>query len=618
MFSRVVHRRRNNNRNKEKEEMNPIQQWQDLFRDNSDPDNIEKGIIRFSRELFPSAIDELLGVAECHKHIYQECLSNYSAQYKFPTERQLQLVVFRGAAKSTIANLIFATYIICFNGNEIILPNNERALVNEDLIIIASETNNFAVNWVSRIRMELAVNPMIKKVFGTMKPKAIRDDNGMWRLNIFLAQKQQGNNPLYAGKNVHLLGLGVGQQTRGVNVGGRPTLIIADDLYSAKSVVTPEAREKTRYWFNNELKNTLNPQRGKIVSIGTVVHEDTIIVDNMNSRFWRTVEYPLMSVEKFNEILNNHCKINRDKRTCQIPNSGECEELEKQGYVTAWKQQYPLEYVLQKFAETIENPSEKSESGFWQEFFHQTIAETDKAIRQEQIIVVDFPIKQVGRMTYVQVENYEGKLEWRNLNTAVAIDSATSDQLGAANTAIVWAGIDYLSNVYVLDSRSGKFGVYDYTDENGTLKVGTINELFRMIGDHYTKIYIEVYNLGAEITRQLRVYQKTHGKKNTVIPLSQTDNKEERIIQTLSPYYQSKSIYHRPGQSQLIHQLEYLGKTKLKDEADALEMAVRNLLKPVKNLSIQQEAKAKPVNLLAPLLKPAKEQYAYKDDWLLL
>lgn len=598
--------------------MNPIQQWQDLFRDNSDPENIEKGIIRFSRELFPSAIDELLGIAECHKHIYQECLSNYSAKFKFPTERQLQLVVFRGAAKSTIANLIFATYIICFNGNEIILPNDERALVNEDLIIIASETNNFAVNWVSRIRMELAVNPMIKKVFGTMKPKAIRDDNGMWRLNIFLAQKQQGNNPLYAGKNVHLLGLGVGQQTRGVNVGGRPTLIIADDLYSAKSVVTPEAREKTRYWFNNELKNTLNPQKGKIVSIGTVVHEDTIIVDNINSRFWRTVQYPLMSVEKFNEILNNHCKINRDRRTCQIPNSGECEKLEQQGYVTAWKQQYPLEYVLQKFAETIENPSEKSESGFWQEFFHQTIAETDKAIRQEQIIVVDFPIKQVGRTTYVQVENYEGKLEWRNLNTAIAIDSATSDQLGAANTAILWAGIDYLSNVYVLDSRSGKYGVYDYTDEQGTLKVGVIDELFRIIGNHYTKIYIEVYNLGAEITRQLRVYQKKYGKHNTVIPLSQTDNKEERIIQTLSPYYQSKSIIHRPGQSQLIHQLEYLGKTKLKDEADALEMAVRNLLKPFKNLSIQQEVKSKPVNLLAPLLKPAKEQYAYKDDWLLL
>lgn len=597
--------------------------WQQLFADNSDPENIERGIIRFAREMFPMTIDSLYGVPAIHIDIYDRLLDLYNPKRRYPIERQLQLVVFRGASKSTLSNLVFASYVICFNGKEIILPNGVKAIINEDLIVIGSETNAFAVNWVTRLRTELSVNTELKKRFGRMKPSGIKDDEGKWRLNAFTALRQNGydmegkRNELFQGRNVTVIGLGVGQQTRGMNISGRPSLIIADDLYSAKGLVTDEARDKTRYWFENELVNTLDAVKGKIVSIGTVVHEDTIVVDNMKSRFWDTVEYPLMDVTKFNEVLTKHCKINRDLRSCIIPNSNECEQLEKEGYTTAWPSRFPLESVLMKLAEKIEKPAEKSESGFWQEFFHLIIAERDKAIRRDQMVVIDFPIKFANATTYVGISK-DGKEEWRNVNTVLAVDSATSSELGSANTAIVWVGMDYLSNLYVLYSASGKYGIYDMTDdETKETRIGVVNQIFRVIKEHRPKVVVEVYNIGHEILRQLRHYMKQIGKRLSLVPVTQSEDKLERIIQTLSPYYQSKSVIHRPGQNELMHQLEYLGKTKFKDEADAFESAVRNLLKPTKNIPLHENTRSKPINLMEQILNKTNDSIQdLRNKWI--
>lgn len=597
-----------------------ILEWQHLLSDNSDPENTERGIVLFGKKMFPQSIDSRYGTPEIHIDMYRQLLDLFNPAYRFPTERQLQLIVFRGASKSTISNLVFVSYILCFNGKHIILPDGHKVAIEEDLIVIGSETNAFAVNWVSRVRTELSLNKDIKLIFGRMKPASIRDDEGRWRLNAFTAVKNGTGIDSevydeYMGRNATVVGLGVGQQTRGMNISGRPSLILADDLYSAKGLVTDEARAKTRYWFENELVNTLDPVKGKIVSIGTVVHEDTIVVDNKNSRFWRTVEYPLMEVDKFNEVLNKYCQINRDLRRCIIPSTEECEKLEHQGYVTNWNSRFRLEGVLMKLSERIEKPSDASESGFWQEYFHLIISERDKAIRADQIVTIDFSIKCKNRITYVGIIKNE-EIEWRNLNTILVVDSATSDSLGAAKTAIVWVGMDYLSNIYILHSSSGNYGVYDTKDEEtGETKVGTINQIIRIIQDHTPKVGIEVYNVGAEILRQLKYYTKTIGKRLTLFPIVQTENKLERIVQTLSPYYQSKSVIHKPGQDNLVHQLQYLGKTKFRDEADALESAVRNLNKPAINTPLKEKDKKPVINQMERiLLKNTK--FIKNEEWI--
>src|SRR3990167_8676597 len=99
--------------------INDILTWQRIWGDNSKLTDNERGIISFSRMVFPDHIEKEYGIPDIHRHVYEDLLSLYSSKLRFLTERQRQLIIFRGASKSTIALGVFLTYIICFNGLKI-------------------------------------------------------------------------------------------------------------------------------------------------------------------------------------------------------------------------------------------------------------------------------------------------------------------------------------------------------------------------------------------------------------------------------------------------------------------------------------------------------------------
>jgi len=597
-------------------ELNKALQWREIWADNSNPDDTTRGIINFAITVFPDIAYD--AVPQVHKDIYRDLMQLYNPMYRFAQERQIHEIVFRGGAKSTISTFIFPTYIACMNGFKVKVADWDRETctlnsyngieveIKEDLIVIMSETGSMAENWVTQIRGAIANNRMIRGVFGNIKSESMKDDEGKWTRSAFTVIKDNLQFDWMRGKGLTILGKGVNMQIRGINVKGRPTLIIFDDLYSLGNTKTPESRAKIRYIANAEAKNSLDPVRGKIVSIGTVVHEDTIVIDYKRSKFWHTVEYPIMEKVLFDEIINKYCKINRD--TCQMtyPSTEKCKELESRGYVTHWETRWSLEMLLSAYAEKIES---RTESMFWQEFFHITLAEDDKRIRQDMIRWCS--IELVGReidghfYSFVKILGEDGKEdEYRHVNLGIGIDAAISYKLSADNSAIILVGIDYYGRLYVIRNESGKWGISDEfregsvnefinrlcLDKSKIARIGSTDEMFRWmyttegtkfsITKHRPKFIVEVNSIGAEIYRQVKNKMSNYGMRYMLTEVLQTTNKEERILDTLQPYYQGRAVYHNRGQEKLVYELEYLGKAKNDDNADIFATVVSQLVKP--------------------------------------
>ena len=564
-----------------------IKQWQLLFADNTDLDNPDKGIRGYATKLFPETIKERFGFPPIHKEMYEEFLLLYDPSKTLMQERQLQEILFRGASKSTLALLVCSSYIGCYNGKEILLPNGEKALVEEDVAVLASETNSFATNWSMRIRSEFGTNRTLTQIFGRMRSRGITDEEGNWTKGCFTILRSRLPE-IYRGKDMTFISRGVGQQIRGLNIHGRPTIVFADDLYSLKGTLTPETRAKTRYWFNSECKNTLDNVEGKIMSIGTVVHEDTVVVDHKkNTEDWKTVEHAVMPLENFQKVISEHCKVDRDIAECSIPDATQCMQLEQHGYITLWPQKFPLRSVLLKFRESI---VQRTEAGFWQEMFHQVITEKEKTIKQSMMRVKDFDIviREGDKVPFVRIVE-GGEVEYRNVNLGIGMDCATSFKPDAANSAIVYFAIDYRSRVYVITAAQGKWGTRDEMKDGVIETKGTVDEVFRILGkDERPRVVIEVNHVGAEVSRSFKRQARRRGVIINPIEVTQTTNKIERIRDALSPYYQTMSVIHRPGQEMLMHQLQYLGKTGLNDLADAFSTGMAYVKAPPKSIPFKQ------------------------------
>ena len=184
--------------------------------------------------------------------------------------RQLEIIAFRGSAKSTIASLIYPIWCALFK--------------KKNFIILCSDTHTQAKQIITNLIFELEHNERIQKDFGSMKDP--RED---WTAtNIQLKNK------------VRIMSRSRGQKFRGLrHLQYRPDLIVLDDIENIDDVRTKEQRDKTEEWFASDVVPTLDTQVGKLVIIGNMLHNDSIISRLKNkwteSKLGIVKEYPLIN-----------------------------------------------------------------------------------------------------------------------------------------------------------------------------------------------------------------------------------------------------------------------------------------------------------------------------------
>lgn len=639
--------------------------WLLIWSDNSDPYDIDKGLISFARSLFPEDFDPAYGVAEVHKDLCRDLLQLYNPKYTNILERQLQEVLARDFSKSTWTNLGFLLYVICFNGQKILIPdyvfpvrengkvtkegylqsyNGIEAEIDENLIVLSSETFTMAESWVKRDRNQLTNNSKLRQVFGNIQPQGIRaskdiEDSaeaGQWTSGQFKTAKDAKRLRDYQqGKGVTVIAKGGGQQTRGMNIDGRPSLWIMDDIYSMKNTITFESRTKIRFQINTELKNTIDKNKGKVVAINTVVHEDTVTVDNLKSRFWKCIEHPAMDEQKFRYILDNYCKIDRHKGTVDYPDKYKCKELEAQGFATNWPSRKPLHYFLGQFAEQVEN---RTERGFWQEMFNIAIDEQSKKIKRSQMKIAKFEIVYQNNVPFIKFWEQDGTQSFRNVNIFLGTDTAASYAKGADDSCTVKFAIDYYARIYVLQVCSGKFAVTDEFKKpevqakfinkicpeeavtNLIERRGLVDEMLRITEQDNGKavLVIETNNTGNTVVAKTYEKMKMTGRRHQIVAIHNATEKVDRIISTLTPYYSSGGVYHlNQGQESLMTQIENIQVTKLDDEADAFATGVSQAVKPrvlIEYKKDRPEDKTKPYKRPDFLGLPKADNY--HENWI--
>lgn len=641
-------------------------EWLRIWSDNSDPYNIDRGLISFARTLFPEDFDPQYGVGEIHKDLCRDLLQLYNPKYTNILERQLQEVLARDFSKSTWTNLGFLLYVICFNGQKIIIPdyvfpvrekgkivkegymnsyNGIEATIDENLIVLSSETFTMAETWVKRDRNHLTNNRKLRQVFGNLQPEGIRSskdnnedaaENGQWAAGQFKTAKAAERLKDYQrGKGVTVIAKGGGQQTRGMNIDGRPTLWIMDDVYSMKNTQTLESRTKIRFQINTELKNSIDKNKGKVVAINTVVHEDTVTVDNLKSKFWKCIEHPAMDEQKFRWILDNKCKINRHTGVVEYPSKKECEELEDLGFCTNWRSRKSLYFFLGQFAEQVEN---RTERGFWQEMFNIAIDEQSKKIKRSQMKIAKFDIIYQNNVPFIRFWEQDGTQSFRNVNIYLGTDTAASYSKGADDSSTTKFAIDFYARIYVLKVKAGKFAVTDEfkspemqskfvsktcpetVADNLLERRGLVDEMLRITEEDNGKAIwvIETNNTGNTVVAKSYERMKMTGRRHQIIAIHNATEKVDRIISTLTPYYSSGAVYHlSEGQETLMTQIENIQVTKMDDEADSFATGVSQAIKPrvlIEYKKDKPEDKVKKYKRPDFLGKPQDSDY--HKDWV--
>ena len=224
--------------------------------------SFKENIDTFSNFIFPDAMTSQS--PQFHEEIYEFLEASGDGALAAP----------RGHAKSTIAGLFYITWLIV----------NKK----EKYIVYVSSNHTKTVQFLDPIRDAFKDNKRLRELYD-LRITMAKDDDGRDREDCF-----------------DVLGCRVEAVSFEKNLRGfkykhtRPTLIICDDIESDDRVLNPDLRLKDRYKIDKIIIPSLDPERGRMKMIGTILHWDSLLVNKIrlyNGRIYKACD------EGFNNIL---------------------------------------------------------------------------------------------------------------------------------------------------------------------------------------------------------------------------------------------------------------------------------------------------------------------------
>ena len=386
----------------------------------------------------------------------------------------------RGFGKTTLGTIIYPAQKILFQQKKFIMP--------------VSATASSAIEQSENLKLELISNVDIINLFGPMK-----------------ATYNWSKEAWTTANGVRVLPRGAGQQVRGKLFGRtRPDLIIIDDLETTEGTDSEEQRAKLKTWFYSDLCNCVDRSRKdwKIIIIGTVLHEDSLIVELLEDESWDSVRLEL-------------CDDDFNSNWPDFMSSEDCKalymEYKKKGQADVF------------FREYRNLPISTEDATFKAEYF-KDYDETDESFRPERMVNV------------------------------VIVDPAKTVQMHSADSAVIGIGVDRDSRrIYIRDVVSGKFRPDELYDK-----------MFDMVESlKATVLAVEVTSLNEFITQPIKNEMMVRGVFPRFVELSARAHKADRVA-ALAPFYRLGYIYHNPNVcAKLESQLMAFPKSKLWDVMDA-------------------------------------------------
>ncbi len=401
-----------------------------------------------------------------------------------PSIKKVVIAAPRGWGKTTINTIGYPAKKLCFR--------------EKRFIVTVSATADKAKMDAKSLKTALLSSSMIKATFGNLK-----ENSPLWSETQF-----------QVGRTL-VMPRGAGQQVRGMNhEGSRPDLIIVDDLETSEGVMNENSRAKLEEWFFSDLCNSVDRSKDdwKIVVIGTVLHEDSLLEKLLNDPTWHKIRISLCD----DSLKSNWPEFLSDEQVREL------------------YEDYRAKGMADVFAREYQN---------------KPISGLDATFRSE----------------HFQYYEPADILDNRDIYFVTIVDPAKTVTPDAADSAIVTVGIDLMNHkIYFHDCFSGKI----YPDQ-------LYDEALRQVAVHGSNMLaIEVTSLNEFITQPLKNEMRKRGVFAHLVELKARDSKHRRVAQ-LAPYYRQGYIYHNGRVSpRLEMQLTMFPRSALWDIMDAFAYVI--------------------------------------------
>jgi hypothetical protein len=198
---------------------------------------------------------------------HKELIAAYHSNHK-----HVIILTFRGSSKSTRLEefaVLMAVQKLCNN------------------IVIVGESWLRAVERLRSIKRELATNELLIWLYGPQEGE-------LW-----------SESRITLSNGVAISALGQGQALRGMKHHiYRPDLCLIDDLESADTVATPEARAKLRDWFWSDLIPALSPDY-RLRMTATPLNPESLAVVNTKLSSFKSIVVPIRYVDENGSVCSS-------------------------------------------------------------------------------------------------------------------------------------------------------------------------------------------------------------------------------------------------------------------------------------------------------------------------
>ena len=577
------------------------------------PENYEDlGLLYFAREFLPACREFRQGLI--HYKMEKNFLELFNKKKTRRTQRQMYIEVFREGAKSTYFSHVNPLYLANMFGMKMYVRYEaegwegsdrhdydiQEIEITKENIVLMSETHASAERFVNNARIELTTNSYLRAVFGDKSPRSEKDQMGQWRRDLFTTRD-----------GTTFGGIGAGQQVRGFLLSGqRITLGIFDDIYSRKNTLTEDTREKLRYWFYAEAINSTDSVKGKVVLVGTIMHEDTVFTDVKQTDTWKGFSYPVISENELLQALKLY-DFNPETREVIRPANEELITLEQSFTSLAWPERQGLPYIMDMYIEAYKI---NKLSYFYQEKLNILSAPDDELFNEAKVVFTNVQYTKDYGVGWVEFD--WNSYRWKGVvSLTIGVDIASSERLKADDTAIIvggWAhvfpqltGMDYKASLethpykekgltvpIVLDTFMGKMDIFH---DPTRAKPGMVNKIADFV-KKYTieRIVMEANAQQGLVVREARKYFSENLKHSpSVIAEISVMRKEEAIASVMQPVFNTSQavIFHDLNHHYTVwSQLKHLGAAAHDDGADALKNVYKYARKPSKKPDYQELA----------------------------
>lgn len=253
-----------------------------------------------------------------------------------------------------------------------------------------------------------------------------------------------------------------GASTRGLkHNGNRPWRIFFDDLENDESVATLLQRDKTWDWVNRSVRPMLDPEHGRLIWVGTLLHEDacmvraeksgaftvmkrsSIIRDADRQDLWEEWERVWESA-----VLNG--KNGRDEARAFY--EARREEMDE-GAEVLWPERFPYEFLRAKKREI-------GSFAFATEYQNHPAASENQIVRDSDIVNFHGAvITDRGQTETWLVDDSGMRVRLRDLALVITVDAAISEKDTADYFVAMVVGAHQNGTRWVLDMRRDRLPI---------------------------------------------------------------------------------------------------------------------------------------------------------------